>query len=159
MSKSSYHNGFPLVSRDSAKESEYRRIKLSRQIESFQDIVSWPIGLQERFLRRISLVSRELRHLYGNAAKYKLVSSWVDGCGIDEGTEKEEPYFYSLKKDHKTWGGRHPESFKLSDFDINMFSADGIRPISISDSFIILDDDFEFKVDMYISKGERGIWL
>lgn len=153
-------SGLEVIIRDSQLEKEYKLAKQERSIVgvSENDLSHWPIGLAERFTRRIDIIKQWAPTDDGLWSSFdlKLVSSWVDGAGVDEFTKEEEPEFWNLKKAHKTWMGRFPNKMKLSDFDINIYSVLG-KPIDVSGLWDLDDNGVRVRVDLYPAKGERGI--
>lgn len=150
-----------VLTRDLILESEYAFAKQARAIVDLNDLSHWPEGLAERFTRRIEIIrswgSSEENSLWSNF-ELRLVSSWIDGSGVDEFTHQEEPDFWELKTAHKTWGGRFPEKMKHSDFDINIHSILGTS-VSVTGLWDLDDQGQQVRIDVYPSKGERSITL
>jgi hypothetical protein len=155
------HQLLDRIERDETLEAEYAAAKAQRAITDLGDLSAWPDGLAERFTRRLDLIRSwsacDSSGLWGGF-KLRLVSSWVDGSGVDELTEKEEPEFWQLKMAHKTWGGRFSSKMKLSDFDLNLFTVLG-APVATTGLWDLDDNGIRVRVDMYPFKGERGIDL
>lgn len=151
----------PRLERDLVLEAEYAEAKTRRALHSLDDLGHWPDGLAERFTRRVGLIRGWADRPDGSlwaSFDLSLVSSWVDGSGVDEHTKVEEPEFWAMKTAHKTWGGRFPDHMKLSDFDLNLFTVLG-APVDVNGLWDLDDSGTRVRVDMYPYKGERGIGL
>lgn len=150
---------YPIVERDPVLVAEYKAAKTERSIQSFEEINKWPDGLQERFTRRLEIASSFAHQLLGTLFETYLVSSWVEGSGVDEFTEFEEPEFWDLKYRYRTWDGRALRRHKFSDYDINTFLKYSNENMRFQGLWLLKDNDFEFKLDLYPCKGERKILL
>lgn len=148
---------FPVITRDPVIEAEYAAAKAERALLSLDDISRWPDGLQERFTRRLDIVRKDCDVKFGEFFYCKLVSSWIEGAGVDEFTEQEEPEFWKLKASHKTWQNRYPGRMKVSDFDINVYTKLNDESIKLRGLWDLDDNGVQVRVDLYVHKGERGL--
>lgn len=153
------HRGYQIVEPDRALLAEYESAKEQRKLLSLDDISKWPTGLQERFSARLEQITSRLDVQFGNFFSLCMVSSWVDGSGIDANTEFEEPEFWDLKKRKRTWNGRYPDEFKVSDYDFNVFTAAHDAPMSFRALIEFSDRNGAFKAHIYPPKGENRIRL
>lgn len=159
MSVTPLHNGFSVVHRDVEIEAQYLEARSRRAIASLKALEHLgPLG--RRLERRLEVIEAALRIRLGGWFDIYLVSSWVDGSGIDKLTEEEEPEFWELKQQRKTWGGIYPDEFKISDYDINVFSSVNKEPVDLRAIFDLHDPCVPgdlMRVHIYPSKGEHGV--
>lgn len=155
------HNGHAVIERDPLLLKRYEAAKVKRAIYDIYELSHLPRGLQKRLRKNLDRVYESISREFGNFFVPYLVSSWVDGSGIDSKTEVEEPEFWELKRRKKTWDNVFPEkSFKVSDFDINIYTAHGDAPMAFRALYEIEGGNKEtIKIHVYPPKGERRILL
>ena len=160
----SVHNGYQVIERNADFEAYYVTLKESRRI-SDEGVIpkTWGEAEKAEFMDGLAVCHEFLSSEFGNAIEPALVSSWVDGSGANESSAQS---WKMIKFQQKTWGGRFPLKWKMSDYDFNLRAKRTEAPLDWSAMYFLNNGEEvatkaegNLLIDIYPSKGERSVSL
>jgi hypothetical protein len=129
-------------------ESIYRKAKKKREIYTLEEAI-------DRYGWKLEEVKQTLFRFYGQALKYYLVSSCVDGGFVQPEDDIEWRMIKLGWKQHKKDVFKHNKHVKYSDFDINISFLND-TPTAYLGGILTPSG---LKIDIYPHKGERGVLI
>jgi len=140
-----------VITVDKDIESRYKYRKSLRELYTLEEA-------KLKYGWKLEEVKETLFKYFGQALKYYLVSSTVDGGYIEPEDKINDFDWWQTKflwRAHKKERFKNNKRIKYSDFDINISFING-EPANYSGGILT---ESGLKIDLYPYKGERGILL